>query len=34
LPVIGVIGTNVDQPCQPEAFVVTNPLEAGSGKNL
>ena len=34
LPVVGVIGTNVDHPCQPEVFAVTNPIEAGSGEDF
>jgi hypothetical protein len=34
LPVVGVIGTNVDHPCQPKVLAATNPHEAASGKDL
>jgi len=34
LSIIGVAGTNVDQPCQPETFVVTNTLQAAPGEDF
>jgi hypothetical protein len=34
LPVVGVVGTNVNHPCEPKALEVENPLEAGTWKDF
>jgi hypothetical protein len=34
LPVVGVPGTDVNQPCQPEALTIADSFEAGSRQNF
>ncbi len=34
LPVVDVLGADVNQPCQPEADLVSDPLEHGAWQNL
>jgi hypothetical protein len=34
LPVVGVVGTNVNHPCKPKALEVANPLEAVTWKDF